>query len=227
MLIDVGLVFFNRPEFVPIVLDRLFRSIAASEEHQVRLFVADNASCEETQEILWKHRKAFERFLVYRENVGLVTALNELGAMMTADYIAFMDCDVLVPPEIWDRLFLPLIHCPQVGGVSPMWKDPVEACVKQAFAKDAERFEHGIRIVNAPNNAIIHAMRRSLFVELGGYRDFGALAGYGAESDFTARTLDKGYRVVFDRTVTAVHLPNTIGDNPEHRAFKRTQAGKE
>ncbi len=228
MLIDVGIVFYNRPEFTPLVLDRLLRSQKASENH-VRLFVADNSDDPKAKQLIKDAMHLFDRTVFYRKNVGLVAALNDLGAMMQAEYIAFMDCDTLVPPHIWDKLFDPLIHMPEVGSVSPVWPDPVEDSTKQAFSEEAVmQTPHDFKISRAANTAVVHAMRRKEFDTLGGYLDgVGSNAGVGCESDFARRIRGLGMDIVFNHDVTAIHLPNTIGDSPDYAIAKRAQKAQD
>lgn len=228
MLIDVGIVFYNRPEFTPLVLDRLFRSQKAS-KHHVRLFVADNSDDPKARQLAIDYMPQFDRMIFYKQNVGLVPALNDLGAMMTAEYIAFMDCDTLVPPDIWDKLFEPLIHMPEVGSVCPLWDNPVEDSTKHAMTEQAiHNVSHGCRISMAPNTAVVHAMRMKEFKTLGGYADgVGSKAGVGCESDFARRIRDLGMDIVFNHDVKAIHLPNTIGDSPDYGKAKKIAKVKE
>lgn len=222
MLVDIGIVFYNRPEFTPLVLDRLLRSQAESKNH-VRLFVADNSSDPAARRLIVDSMHLFDRTTFYKTNVGLVAALNDMGSMMDAEYIAFMDADTLVPPDIWDKIFEPLIHLPKVGSVSPKWLDPVEDSTRKAFSPDSITDTcHGFRIGTAPNTAVVHAMRRKDFETLGGYKDdIGSNAGVGCESDFCRRVRnDLGMDVVFHHDIMAIHLPNTIGESPEYGRIK-------
>lgn len=222
MLVDVGIVFYDRPEFTPLVLDRLLRSQAAS-KHHVRLFVADNSDDPKARQLIMDSMPLFDRTIFYKQNVGLVLALNDLGAMMKAEYIAFMDCDTLVPPDIWDKIFEPLVHIPEIGSVSPIWPDPWEDTTRRAFSDDAiSSTAYGCRLSEASNTAVVHAMRRKEFETLGGYKDeVGSNAGVGCESDFSRRIRKLGMKIVFHHDVRAIHLPNTIGDSPDYAIVKQ------
>jgi len=219
-MIDLGIVFYNRPEFVDIVLHRLFASIEAN-EMPVRLFVADNSDSDETRSKLIQHNRRFERLLLSGSNVGLARSFNELMAMMDADYFAFMDCDVLVPPVIWDKMADVLAKLDTVGAVCPIWRDPVEDCTKKMFARDVSRHsQHGFRISPASNVAVVTMLRKEFALQVGNFCEFGSGAGWGCETDISRRILATGKEIVFLHDVETIHLPNTIGDNPAYKAVK-------
>ena len=223
-MIDIGLVFYNRPEFVDLVLHRLFASIEAN-EIPVRLFVADNSdNCDGgTREKLIHHSRyfQFERLVLNKSNVGLARSFNELMAMMDADYFAFMDCDVLVPPVIWDKMADVLAKLDTVGAVCPIWRDPIEDCTKKMFARDVSRHsQHGFRISPASNVAVVTMLRKEFALQVGNFCEFGSGAGWGCETDISRRILATGKEIVFLHDVETIHLPNTIGDNPAYKAVK-------
>ena len=219
-MIDLGLVFYNRPEFVDIVLHRLFASIDAN-EMPVRLFVADNSDSDETRSKLIQHNRRFERLVLSGSNGGLARSLNELMAMMDADFFALMDCDVLVPPVIWDKLVDVLAKMDTVGAVCPVWRDPAEDCTKKMFARDVSRHsQHGFRVSPASNVAVATMLRKEFALQVGNFIDFGSGAGWGCETDISRRILATGKEIVFLHDVEVIHLPNTIGDNPEYKTAK-------
>ena len=220
-MIDLGIVFYNRPEFVDVVLHRLFASIDAN-EMPVRLFVADNSDSDETRNKLVAHNRRFERLLLSGSNSGLARSLNELMAMMDADYFALMDCDVLVPPVIWDKLADVLAKLDTVGAVCPIWRDPIEDCTKKMFARDVSRHsQYGFRISPASNVAVVTMLRKEFALQVGNFSEFGSGVGWGCETDISRRILATGKEISFLHDVEAIHLPNTIGDNPEHAKAKQ------
>jgi GT2 family glycosyltransferase len=57
-----------------------------------------------------------------------------------------------------------------------------------------------------------HLLRRSLFLELGGYQE--AFHFYGEEKDYCLRLLNAGYCVVYMPGARVAHVPDPSGRNP-------------
>ncbi len=89
------------------------------ETQDYRLIISDNGSTDGT--IKWIRQRAWPRptvFIRHAENVGKAAAMNDALSLSDAEYLAFIDNDVILPPEWLVEAKKILDGLPEIGVVS-------------------------------------------------------------------------------------------------------------
>ncbi len=180
-------------------LDRTLAALFASDMGQATVTVLDNASTDDTPGILagWTGRVGTQRLEVIRlpVNIGAPAARNWLAAqprLQQADFVAYLDDDVLLPPDWLARLGAAVAAYPEAGVWGCHVADASNPAISQGIdamlmppdcgtpAGDdlrltdfhAEAFDHGAFAHMRPCLSVMgccHLFRRERLAECGGF----------------------------------------------------------
>jgi GT2 family glycosyltransferase len=178
--------------------DDLRRALASAfaQTADVEVLVIDDGSTDGTAEMV---REQFPRAVVHRSerSLGLIEQRNRAAELASAPVLVSIDDDAeLVSARTVEHTLTELDH-PRVGAVAIPHVDVSKGpSTVLPLPPDNGRVYATVSYVGTA-----HALRRDLFLELGGYRE--GLFHQSEESDFCARMLRAGYVV---RLGTAEHI---------------------
>jgi GT2 family glycosyltransferase len=150
----------------------------------VETIVIDDGSSDGTSEML---ASEFPSLTVIRhhQSTGYIVARNE-GAMQAAgEIIVSIDDDAVFTTSNVIQQTIAEFHDPRVGAVAIPYADINRDGVERQRTPDASRVFVTDRFIGTA-----HAIRRDVFLQLDGYREF--FFHQGEESDFCIRMLDAG-----------------------------------
>lgn len=128
------------------------------------------------------------RLVSHERSTGLVVARNRAAALASGDVIFSIDDDAaFTAPDIVSQV-LREFQEPRVGAVAIPYVDVNRDGIEQQRTPDAASVFVTDRFIGTA-----HALRRDLFLQLGGYREL--FFHQGEESDYCIRLLNAGYVV--------------------------------
>ena len=171
----------------------------------VEILVMDDASEDGTAELV---AEKFPRVRVVRSEgrVGLIVQRNRAAKIARGTYIFSLDDDaVLIEPDTIERVLTQFDH-PRVGAVAM----PIVNLTGGGRVPLGARApgDPGIWITSAYKGGA-HAVRRDLFLALGGYRD--VLFQWGEEENFCLKLYANGYVVRLANCGITEHHLNPVG----------------
>ena len=124
MRIDIGVTIHNRPQYTKVFFDSILKCLHSD----YRLFVFDDASDQETQDLIQNYCVMNPHFINLRsnENVGNVCAKRILLETMESKYIVQTDNDILLSkhsPDLLQRQIQVLDRCPKITCIVPRVSD--------------------------------------------------------------------------------------------------------
>jgi GT2 family glycosyltransferase len=134
--------------------------------------------------------KQFPQVRVFREerHVGLIALRNRGAQLARSNFIFSIDDDaVFTTPNVVEQTLQEFDH-PRIGAVAIPFKN---VRISDQVLQRAPNIDNIYTICTFIGTA--HALRRDLFLRLGGYREF--LVHHGEESDYCVRMLEEGYVV--------------------------------
>ena len=151
------------------------------------VLVVNDGSTDQTNQLL---EDDFPTVAVLTHDVstGYITARNEGAAAASSDIIFSIDDDAAFTSSRIIEQVLAEFDDPRVGAVAIPYADVNRDGTEQQRTPDASQIWVSDRFIGTA-----HAVRRDVFLKLGGYREF--FFHQGEESDFCIRMLDAGYFV--------------------------------
>jgi GT2 family glycosyltransferase len=208
VLITVGVTTRNRAD----ALLRCLRSLELIADLVGEIIVADDSSDPPVADMLHRAPAAVGsklRVITVPHNGGYIVGRNMIMRLASNEYVLSMDDDAyVIDAKAVTRAVDVLARHPRVGAVAfaqgesngqpwPAAMQPAPAqqpCLVTAFIGFA------------------HLLRRTLFLEVGGYRE--TFEFYGEERDYCLRLLDAGRQVVYLPDALVAHVPDPSGRSP-------------
>ena len=199
-LISVIVPVHNSPDMLFLCIERLFTSTFSRFE----VIVVDDASTDDTAKIAGS---LGVRLLRLDQNAGPAVARNRGAAIARGEYIMFLDADVCVTPETLGLVAETFARDPQLAALFGSYDTrPMEENVLSQFKNLFHHFVHQ----NSREQATTFwsgcgAMRRSLFLEMGGFSNC-----YGRPAiediELGRRLHQAGHRIMLNKAIQVTHL---------------------
>lgn len=167
-----------------------------TQEHEV--IVVDDASDDGTSEMV---AQEFPEVRLVRSEVsaGYIVQRNLAARIATGDILFSIDDDAeFSDPRVIEKTLDDLSEDPSAGAVAIPYVEPNKANAEFQRGPDA----HSIWLTDSFIGTA-HALRRELFLSLGGYRE--ELIHQGEEGDYSIRMLDAGYHVRLGNAQPIIH----------------------
>jgi glycosyltransferase involved in cell wall biosynthesis len=166
---------------------RLAISSAISQTEPVEVLVVDDGSTDGTEEMV---RSEFPGVWFTRSitSLGYITQRNRAARLCSGEVIFSIDDDAeFSSPHIVAQTLDAFSH-PRVGAIAIPYTEPHKSGEIVQLARDSERIW-----ITDSFRGTAYALRRDLFLSLGGYREH--FVHQGEEMDFCIRLLDAGFVV--------------------------------
>lgn len=165
----------------------LCRSIASALSQTVspKVLVVDDGSTDGTYELV---RRKFSQVQIHRSetSLGLIVQRNRAARMVETPILVSIDDDAVFSTHTVMEATLHEFNHPRVKAVAIPFVDINRSPIVRQKAPSA----NGVYVTNCYIGTA-HALRRDLFLALGGYREY--LFHQGEEEDYCVRMLDAGY----------------------------------
>jgi O-antigen biosynthesis protein len=209
--VSVILVLYNRAELTL----RCLRSLHEHAPEPLEILVVDNASADDTSELL--DRLDGVRIIRNYENRGFLLAVNQAARRARGAYLLFLNNDAEVLPGTLEAALAAARSAPDVGAVggrillldgrlqeagSVVWQDGSCLGYGRGDAPDAGPYMY-TRDVDYCSGAFL-LTPRALFLEDGGF-DERFKPAYYEEVDYCFRLWGQGKRVVYEPRAVVVH----------------------
>jgi glycosyltransferase involved in cell wall biosynthesis len=169
-----------------------------------QIVVIDDGSDDGTSDLVRSKYPAAKLDRVER-SLGLIVQRNRGARLTDADIIISIDDDAALPSPHTVEQTLAEFEDPRVGAVAIPFVN-----VKQDDRVQQRAPEGPGVFVTAAYRGTAHALRRELFLSLGGYRE--ALFHQGEEGDYCIRMLNAGYVVALGRADPIHHFESPRRD---------------
>jgi glycosyltransferase involved in cell wall biosynthesis len=174
-------------------LEELGKSIASALAQTVRpaVLVIDDASTDGTHDFV---RREFPQVQIHRSetSLGYIVQRNRAARLAETPVLFSMDDDaVFSSPRVVEATLREFDH-PRVGAVAIPFVDVHHGPAVKQHAPDANGVYAAYTYIGTA-----HALRRDLFLALGGYREI--LIHQSEEEDYCVRLLDAGYVTRYGR----------------------------
>ena len=222
---------FNKAEFTWQCLASLILELDFS---QIEIIVVDNASTDNTEEVLARFAD-YVRVITNERNAGFVEASNQGAAAAKGKYLLFLNNDTMVLPGWLDHLIQTIEDDPLVGAVGSMFLYP-DGSIQEAggivwqngaadhygwSASPDDRLFNFAREVDYCSAASM-LIRTEIFNSLGGFDRLFAPAYYeDVDLCFGVRSL--GFKVIYQPTSRLVHFEGVTAGSDTTRGFKKYQ----
>jgi len=211
MIASVVITTKNRP-------DDLRRAIASALEQDcpVEVIVVDDASTDDTREVV---RAEFPtvRLITHQESTGYIRSRNEGVAAASAPIVVLIDDDSELAARSTIRDTVLDFDHPAVGAVAIPFVNVTRSQRVHKAAPDKESIWVTTSFIGCA-----HAVRRDLFLELGGYRE--SFVHYGEEGDFCRRLMRAGYVTRLGRAEPVLHHLSAEGRVTDRESYYGARA---
>jgi glycosyltransferase involved in cell wall biosynthesis len=196
----------------------LRRALRSAEAQTVacELVVVDDSSDDGTAEMVADEFPAVSLHRSERRE-GTLVQRNRAVRAASAPIVFFLDDDATFSSEHVVAQTLPEFEEDDVGAVSIPNMDLVDGQL-QWIVRPAEP---GVAEVVLAFVGCAHALRRSAFSAVGGYRE--SMSNYGEESELCLRLLDRGFVVRLGASDPVYHLRSSIGRSKARECRARTR----
>jgi len=186
--------------------DELRTAVASAlrQTGDVEVIVVDDGSTDGSAEMV---RAEFPQALLERSptSLGCVQQRNRAAKVASGDILISIDDDAeFSAPSIVEET-MALFSQPQIGGVAIPYMEPRKNTLIRQLAPDVD----GIWVTDSFIGTA-HAVRRDLFLLLGGYR--GDFIHQGEEQDFCMRLMDRGYVIRLGTSAPIFHFESSNRD---------------
>jgi glycosyltransferase involved in cell wall biosynthesis len=173
--------------------------------------VIDDGSTDQSAEMV---RDEFPQTRLFRseKSKGLICQRNHAGELAKGDILVSLDDDAEFSSPDVVRQSLSFFNNECVAAVTIPWKNvPQDQGLKEK-APDGE----GIYVCRS-FTGLAHALRRDIFLQMGGYRE--SLQEGGEEQDLSIRMLDQGFVVCLGRADHVNHFESKVRSVPRRAYF--------
>ncbi|MBR9803631.1 glycosyltransferase [bacterium] len=154
------------------------------------------------------------RIVRHERSTGLIVARNNLATLAKGDILFSIDDDaIFTSPGIVGDV-LKIFDAPRVGAVAIPYIDVKKSPEVRQQAPDHTQYWVTDRYIGTA-----HAVRKALFLQLGGYREL--FFHQGEERDFCARLLEAGYFVRLAHTAPIHHFESPKRDTTRMDLYGR------
>lgn len=161
------------------------------------IIVIDDGSTDETSEMVAKEFSSVQLHS-YRESKGYIVRRNEGASLSTGDVIFSIDDDAEFSTAHVVEQTLKGFSESKIGAIAIPYIEPRKANELLQKAPDTNKIWVTDRFIGTA-----HAVRRDIFLKLGGYRE--NLIHQGEEGDFCIRMLDRGFHVKLGSADPIIH----------------------
>jgi glycosyltransferase involved in cell wall biosynthesis len=187
---------------------------AVNQTANIEVLVIDDGSSDGTAEMI---RSEFPSVRFYRKesSAGLVVRRNQAAELARAPILISIDDDAEFSTDHVVEQVLPYFQDDRVGAVGiPFIDVKVDPDRVSQKAPDASSLHALFSYIGTA-----HAIRKDLFLQLGGYRGF--FIHQNEEIDFCIRMLDAGKIVVAGHGDHVIHYKSPKRDDNRYRIYKR------
>jgi GT2 family glycosyltransferase len=210
-------------------LERCLASLAAQNGIDIETIVVDNASTDDSLELV---RRQGVAHVALPSNVGFAAAVNMGAAKTSAPFVLVLNADCFLAPGCLRPLLAELTADQRLGGVQPRILQEGSATevaliysTGQCLTRRGAAFERGWGKPDAAGNqgggevfgvsGAACLLRRALFSDLGGYDE--TYFAFFEDVDLNARARLAGWRFAYVPDALAVHIGHAAW-RQEHRA---------
>jgi GT2 family glycosyltransferase len=222
---------FNKAEFTWQCLASLVHELDFS---QVEIIVVDNASTDNTEEVLARFAD-YVRVVTNERNAGFVDASNQGAAAAKGNYLVFLNNDTMVLPGWLDHLITTVAGDAAVGAVGSMFLYP-DGSVQEAggivwqngaadhygwrASPDDRRFNFSREVDYCSAASLL--VRKEVFEQLGGFdRRFAPAYYEDVDLCFGVRSL--GFKVIYQPASRLIHFEGITAGSDTTKGFKKYQ----
>jgi GT2 family glycosyltransferase len=203
--LTVGIATRNRPDS----LRRCLASIALIDDLVTEVIVVDDASDPPIDRVLQQVPEGIAkktRIIELPQGVGYIAGRNRMMRLAANEAVLMLDDDAyLIDPGAVRRASDVLRRHPDVGAVACAQAEADGSPWPPAMQPSPV----GYRCYVPAYIGCAALLRRSAFVQLGGYQE--SFHFYGEEKDYCLRLLDAGYDVVYLPDARVAHVPDPAG----------------
>lgn len=210
---------YNREKYVCQAIDSVLAQTFTSYE----LIVVDDGSTDGTPELLKSYGNRIQ--LIRQQNRGPEVARNTGAAVAQGEYVALLDDDDFLSPtalDTYDRVIRTFDSPPVIIGAAAFYRDGEPYPFPAPAAGPVEAFkcrDYLSKTVSHSCATSLHVIRKSLYDEIGGFRNSSSQTWWGDTFDFVLKLGTRGPCIVIQKPATVayrIHATNSIKSLKPH-----------